>query len=49
MLVNDIEIFLKRKRKKCQYDQYKNLTEDKKQRLVEYGKNYCRMQKIKTG
>ena len=40
MLVSDIETFLKKKKKR-QYgrEQYKNLLEDEKQRLVEYIKN----------
>ena len=39
-LVKDIKIFLKKKRKKPQYSRecYKNLSEDKNNRLVEYGK-----------
>ena len=41
-LVKDIKIFLKeKKQKKRQYggECYKNLSEDKKQKLVEYRKN----------
>ena len=40
--VKGIKIFLKKKKKKVQYfpERYKNLPEDKKQRLVEYRRNY---------
>ena len=41
MLVKDIKIFLeKKKKKKQQYgrEHYKNLSEDEKQKLVEYRK-----------
>ena len=40
-LVKDIKIFLKKKKKKQQYgcERYKNLSEEKKQKLVEYRKN----------
>ena len=51
MVVNYIEIFLERKEnKKCQYPRewYRNIPKDEKQRLVEYRKNYSKMQKIKT-
>ena len=39
------------KNKNRQYGRegYKNLLQDEKQRLVEYRKNYSKMQKIKTG
>ena len=39
------------KNEKRQYGckRYKYLSKDEKQRLVEYKKNYSRMQKIKTG
>ena len=49
MLVKGLKIFLKKK-KKLKYDRkrYRNLTEDEKQRLVEYRKNYSKIQKIKT-
>ena len=38
MLVKDGEIFLARKNKKCKHgcEQYKNLPENEKQKLVEY-------------
>ena len=48
MLVNNIGIFLKKKKnKKRQHgsESYKNLPEDEKQKLVEYRKIYYRMQK----
>ena len=37
--------------KKRQYGRkrYRNLPEDEKERLVEYRKNYSKIQKIKTG
>ena len=40
-LVKDIKIFLKKQKKKQQYgcERYKNLSEEKKQKLVEYRKN----------
>ena len=46
-LVKDIKIFLKKKKKKQQYgcERYKNLSEEKKQKLVEYRKKYYRMRK----
>ena len=46
--MKDIKIFLKkRKGKKQQYghDPYKNLSEDEKQKLVEYRKKYYRIRK----
>ena len=49
-LVKGIKILLKKKKnKKREYscEQYKNLSEDKKQRLVEYIKVYYEMQKNK--
>ena len=49
-LVKGIKILLKKKKnKKREYscEQYKNLSEDKKQRLVEYIKVYYKMQKNK--
>ena len=48
MLVNDIEIFLKKKTEKGQYgcEHYKNLPKDEKQKIVEYRKKYSRMQEI---
>ena len=42
-LVKDIKIFLKKKKKKKQQygcEHYKNLSEDEKQRLVEYRRKY---------
>ena len=51
-LVKDIKIFLKKKKKQKiirEYgrEQYNNLPENEKQRLVEYKKRYYEMQKIK--
>ena len=46
-LMNSIKIFLKKKKnKKRQYgrDRYRYLTEDEKQRLAEYRKNYSKME-----
>ena len=45
MLVKDGEIFLARKNKKCKHgcEQYKNLPENEKQKLVEYQKNYFKV------
>ena len=39
----------KEKKKKCQYGRecYKNLSENEKQKLVEYRKKYCKMKKKK--
>lgn len=54
MLVNDSEIFWMKNKikqnKKLQYSckQYENLSEDKKQRLNEYRKNYSTCKKLKT-
>ena len=49
MLVKGLKIFLKKKKKlKYGRKRYRNLTEDEKQRLVEYRKNYSKIQKIKT-
>ena len=47
MLVKDIKVFLKKKIKKQQNgcEQYKNLPENKKQKLVEYRKKYYKMRK----
>ena len=48
-LMKDIKVFLKNKtKKKWQYglQQYKNLPEDEKQKLVEYIKNYHKRRKI---
>ena len=45
-LMKDIKIFLKKKKKKKQQyglERYKNLSEDEKQKLVEYRKKYYRM------
>ena len=39
--MKDIKIFLKKMKKKSN----KNLTEDKKQKLIEYRKNYPKMRK----
>ena len=47
-LVKDIKIFLKKKKKKKrQYglECYKNLSDDEKQKLIEYRKKYYRMRK----
>ena len=43
-----IKIFQRYHQKKhqCDWKRYKNLPKDEKQRLFEYRKNYCRMQKI---
>ena len=46
--MKDIKIFLKKKKKKKQQngcEHYKHLSEDKKQKLVEYRKKYCGMRK----
>ena len=47
-LMKNMKVFLKKKKKKKQqygHEQYKNLPEDDKQRLVEYRKNYYKMRK----
>ena len=47
-LVKNIEVSLKKeKKKKWQYgsEQYKNLPEDKEQKLAEYRKKYYKMRK----
>ena len=46
-LAKDIKSSQRRERKKQQYghEHYKNLAEDKKQKLVVYRKKYCRMRK----
>ena len=46
-LVKDIQIFLKKKKKKQIYgcEQYKNLPEDEKQKLVVYRKKCYKMRK----
>ena len=50
MFVNDIEIFLKKeKKRRYRREPYRNLPQDEKPRLVEYRKNYSKMQKTKTG
>ena len=45
--MNDREFFLQKKKKR-HYDceRYRNLPEYEKQRLVEYRKNYSKMQKV---
>ena len=46
--MKDIKIFLKKKKKKNQQyssERYKNLSEDEKQKPVEYRKKYYRMRK----
>ena len=45
--MKDIKVFLKKKKKKRQYgrERYKNLSEDEKNKLVEYKKNNNRMRK----
>ena len=51
MLVDDTEIFLKKKKNKKQkygWVQYKNLPEDERQSLVKCRKNYAKMRKNKT-
>ena len=41
MLVNDMKLFLKKKKtKKVSIFKYKNLSENEKQKLFEYIKNY---------
>ena len=48
-LVKDIKIFLKKKKKKKrQYgcERYKSLSEEEKEKLVEYRKKFYRMRKI---
>ena len=50
MLLKGIKIFLKRKKKKKQQygrERYKNLSEDEKQRLVEYTKYIIKYEKMK--
>ena len=49
-IIRDIKFFLKKRKKKQEYgpEQYKNLSEDEKQRLVEYRKSYFEMQTNKT-
>ena len=47
-LLKDIKIFLKKKRNKnrqCGRERYKNLSEIKKNKLVEYRKKYYRTKK----
>ena len=46
--MKDIKIFLRKKKKKKQYDgrkSYKNLSEDEKQKLVDYREKYYGMRK----
>ena len=46
--LKDIKIFIKKKKKKKQqygHERYKNLSEDVKQKLVDYRKKYYRMRK----
>ena len=46
--MKDIKIFLRKKKEKKQYDgrkSYKNLSEDEKQKLVDYREKYYRMRK----
>ena len=46
--MKDIKMFLKKKNKKERKyggERYKKLSEDEKQKLVEYGKEYYRMKK----
>ena len=45
-----IKIFLKKKNKKksCGCERYKNLSEDEKQRVIEYRKKIMRCEKIRT-
>ena len=47
MLVKDVKIFLKKKNEKGEYGLtwYEKLSEDEKERLVEYRKRYYKMQK----
>ena len=45
--MNNIKIFLKKKKRHCGCKLYKNLLEDEKQMLVEYRKNNSKMQKLK--
>ena len=44
------DLFEEQKNRKCHYvcECYKNHSEDEKQRLVEYRKNYFKMPKVKT-
>ena len=49
--MKDIKVFPKKKnRRRCEYerDRYKNLTEDEKQSLGEYGKKYYKVLKNRT-
>ena len=45
--MKDIKVFLKKKKKERQYgrERYKNLSEDEKNKLVEYRKKIYRMRK----
>ena len=45
--MKDIQIFLRKKKKKQQYglERYKNLSDEAKQKVVEYRKQYYRMRK----
>ena len=52
MLKNNIEMFLKKKKtKKRQYNyqKYRNLSEDEKQTLVQYGKKMFQNAKVNKG
>ena len=46
--INNIKIFLKKKKRHCGCKLYKNLLEEEKQMLVEYRKNNSKMQKMKN-
>ena len=46
MVVNDIEVFLKKTKREYARERYRSLRENEKQRLVEYRKNYSKMQKF---
>ena len=52
MLKNNIEIFLKKKKNKKRqynYQKYRNLSEDEKQTLVQYGKKMFQNAKVNKG
>ena len=38
-LVKDVKVFIKKKKEQYGHERYKNLSEDEKQKLVEYSKN----------
>ena len=45
--MNNIETFLQKRKANIKDKRYKNLPEDKTQKLVEYRKNYCKLREKK--